>query len=53
MNFGSRYEILPSFILGFHGTDKETAERILAGEEHLTASENEYDWLGHGIFLGI
>lgn len=48
---GSRYELLPSFMLGFHGTDKATAENIFSGNDHLSASENEYDWLGHGIYF--
>ncbi len=46
-----RYELLPSLVLGFHGTDVETAERVLAGEEHLKPSNNDYDWLGHGIYF--
>ena len=45
------YEFLPSFLLGFHGTDKVTAEKVLSGEEHLLQSENSYDWLGHGIYF--
>lgn len=48
---GSRYDVLPSFLLGFHGTDLETAENILAEKAHLAASQNEYDWLGHGIYF--
>lgn len=48
---GSRYELLPSFLLGFHGTDESTAEKIFAGNMHLAPSENDYDWLGHGIYF--
>lgn len=51
INTGSRYELLPGLLLGFHGTDAITAERILAGDCHLAPSENEYDWLGHGIYF--
>lgn len=47
----ARYEILPSLILAFHGTDAGTAEKVLSGKEHLTQSRNEYDWLGHGIYF--
>ena len=47
----SRYELLPGLLLGFHGTDEETAERVLAGKEHLQPSTNDYDWLGHGIYF--
>jgi hypothetical protein len=51
MPTGSRYELLPSFLIGFHGTDLKTAEKILSGKSHLVASENDYDWLGHGIYF--
>ncbi|GAB4059287.1 hypothetical protein [Uliginosibacterium sediminicola] len=51
MSANSRYEILPGLLLGFHGTDAKIAERVLAGHEHLTPSKNDYDWLGHGIYL--
>ncbi|WP_303900764.1 hypothetical protein [Thiohalomonas denitrificans] len=46
------YEFLPSFVLGFHGLDQSVGEKILSGKiKHLKASENEYDWLGHGIYF--
>lgn len=45
------YEVLPSFILGFHGCDASVAEQVFAGEEGLSPSENDYDWLGHGIYF--
>ncbi len=45
------YRSLPSFVLGFHGCDKEVAERVLAGKDNLKHSENDYDWLGHGIYF--
>lgn len=51
INTGSRYELLPSFLLCFHGTDTKTAEAIFAGKAHLKPSENDYDWLGHGIYF--
>lgn len=48
----SAYEYQPSFVLGFHGCDKSTGEKILRGEElHLLRSEKKYDWLGHGIYF--
>lgn len=46
-----RYELLPSLVLGFHGTDADTVEKVLAGKEHLKPSRNDYDWLGHGIYF--
>jgi hypothetical protein len=40
-----------AFVLGYHGCDKAIGERVLAGEEHLKASGNDYDWLGTGIYF--
>lgn len=47
------YEYQPSFILGFHGCDKKTADAILCSEKpgHLKHSEKDYDWLGSGIYF--
>jgi hypothetical protein len=43
---------MPSFVLGFHGCDKAVAEAIFTDTTpHLRASQNEYDWLGHGIYF--
>lgn len=51
MTSSSRYELLPGLLLGFHGTDESTAEKVLAGKEHLSGSNNDYDWLGNGIYF--
>ena len=45
------YEVLPSFILGFHGCDRDVSEEVFAGRATLRQSENNYDWLGHGIYF--
>ena len=45
------YSFLPSLILGFHGCDREVAETVLAGKLPLLPSQNDYDWLGHGIYF--
>lgn len=45
------YSTLSGLVLGFHGCDKEVGERVLAGASQLRKSENEYDWLGHGIYF--
>jgi hypothetical protein len=43
---------LPSFVLGYHGCDKSVADAIFSGKTtHLNPSQNEYDWLGHGIYF--
>jgi hypothetical protein len=45
------YEVLPSFVLGFHGCDKKVAEQVFAGKSALASSQNDYDWLGHGVYF--
>lgn len=45
------YSTLPSFVLGFHGCDRDIGEKILRGEEGAKLSENDYDWLGNGIYF--
>ncbi len=48
------YQKLPQLVLGFHGCDKETAERVLHNpSEHLRQSVNDYDWLGNGIYFWL
>jgi hypothetical protein len=42
---------LPAFVLGYHGCDRDVAERVLTGVDELRPSENTYDWLGHGIYF--
>ena len=38
------------FVLGYHGCDKDVAEKLLAGEA-FSSSQNDYDWLGEGIYF--
>lgn len=39
-------------MLGFHGTDSETAQKILSGSTRdLRASRNGWDWLGEGVYF--
>jgi hypothetical protein len=45
------YSNLPNFVLGFHGCDKTIAERILLHEVKMRSSDNDYDWLGPGIYF--
>lgn len=45
------YKVQPSFVLGFHGCDENTAEMVFAGRAELEASNNEYDWLGAGVYF--
>ena len=43
-----RYQRL---IFGYHGCDQEVTDKVITNSEHLTRSENDYDWLGHGIYF--
>src|SRR5258708_347647 len=38
-------------VIAYHGCDRRTAERVLLGRERLTPSQNDYDWLGNGIYF--
>ena len=40
-----------SFVLGYHGCDRALGEKVLAGEVDLVPSNNDYDWLGSGIYF--
>ena len=40
-----------SLVLGYHGCDQSLAEAVVAGKEYLKPSQNEWDWLGHGIYF--
>lgn len=38
-------------VVGYHGCDRASAERVLLGRDHLKASDNDYDWLGTGVYF--
>lgn len=38
-------------VIGYHGTRKSTAHRIVQDFEGFRRSENADDWLGHGIYF--
>jgi hypothetical protein len=38
-------------VLGYHGCDVATAERIFAGKDSIRTSQNDYDWLGSGAYF--
>ena len=44
------HQLAASFILGYHGCDKAVGERILE-DEPFKQSNNDYDWLGPGIYF--
>lgn len=46
------YSTTPHFVLGFHGSDADLANEIISKEGIiLRPSQNEYDWLGHGVYF--
>jgi len=45
------YQRLPSWVLGFHGTDEETVARIVSGADVVKPSSNAWDWLGDGAYF--
>ena len=40
-----------ALILGCQGCDCEVGEAVLAGKTELKPSENDYDWLGSGVYF--
>ncbi len=44
------HQLATSFVLGYHGCEKAVGERILTGEP-FKQSNNDYDWLGPGIYF--
>jgi hypothetical protein len=44
------HRLSTSFILGYHGCDANVAKKLIEGEPFRT-SQNDYDWLGPGIYF--
>ena len=40
-----------SFVLGYHGCDRQVGEKILSGKTGFKKSEEEFDWLGPGVYF--
>jgi hypothetical protein len=38
-------------VLGYHGCDRSTGERLLRGASQFRKSDNDYDWLGRGVYF--
>ncbi len=46
------YSVRANLILGFHGCDEAVRDEILSNpNKSLNPSENNHDWLGHGIYF--
>ena len=45
------YSKLPSLSIGFHGCDISIYNQVIKDNQRLNPSENDYDWLGNGIYF--
>lgn len=45
------YSSKPSYVFGFHGIDEDVAMDILTQKKDFKISNNNYDWLGSGIYF--
>jgi len=46
------YSKRAGLILGLHGCDKSVRDSVVAVEGNiLRTSNNDYDWLGHGVYF--
>ncbi len=39
------------FVIGYHGCDVSVRDRVIQRGGKLNPSQNDYDWLGHGIYF--
>jgi hypothetical protein len=44
------HSLSASFVLGYHGCDTTVAERLLKNQA-FKPSQNDYDWLGEGVYF--
>ncbi len=45
------YKHHPTLVLGFHACEHKIGEEILGGTKGFKASENDFDWLGSGMYF--
>jgi len=45
------YPAKPGLLIGFHGCDKTTRDKIINNRTMLNSSKNDYDWLGNGMYF--
>ncbi len=39
------------FVIGYHGCDASVRDQVIRHRGKLNRSQNDYDWLGHGIYF--
>jgi hypothetical protein len=45
------YDVRPNFIIGFHGCEESTRDKLISNPNELVFSKKPYDWLGHGMYF--
>lgn len=45
------HRLSSSFVLAYHGCDRSTGERLLRDKTRFRKSDNNYDWLGPGVYF--
>lgn len=45
------YDVRPNFIIGFHGCEESTRDKLISTPNNLVYSKKPYDWLGHGMYF--
>jgi hypothetical protein len=45
------HHLSTSFVLAYHGCDRELGESLLSGAKSFKPSDNDYDWLGPGVYF--
>jgi hypothetical protein len=43
--------ISPQTVFGFHGCDRAVFDLVIKNGSSISNSENDYDWLGHGVYF--
>lgn len=47
----NRYKSRSNLVLGFHGTDETIVRDVVLRQKDIIASNNDWDWIGHGIYF--
>ena len=42
---------IPNIVFGYHGCDEKVGRAVINGDTQLKPSENDFDWLGHGVYF--
>jgi hypothetical protein len=45
-----KFEDYHRTVVGYHGTNRSVALKVVAGDASILRSENDHDWLGNGVY---